>query len=87
MKVRQKSTGSTGQASRFNTHGLGEIFVGFDDGDMDSMMLADFDVFLPKLRQWKDMRQAFADKDIIPDNYNVCFGEPLNDEDRERGYY
>jgi hypothetical protein len=33
------------------------------------------------------MRQAFVDRDIIPDNYNTFFGVPRNDEDRERGYF
>jgi hypothetical protein len=50
-----------------------------------SAYISDLDVFVND--EWKDMRQAFADRDIIPDNYNTFFGVPRNDEDRERGYF
>lgn len=86
MKVRHKEKGYLGESSRFNMHGIGEIIVGFDEGDMDSMYISDFEVLLPD-GKWKDMKQAFKDKDIIPDNYYTMFGLPKNDADKERGYF
>ncbi len=90
MKVRHKTTKYTGWSSQFNTHGIGEIIVGFDvmpdgSGDMDSMYLHDFDVLLPD-GTWKDLAQAFRDKDVVPDNYDIRFGPPTSPTNRERGY-
>lgn len=88
MKVRDKKHTWTGVAIDFNTHALSEVIVGFDgEGGMDSMFTSELEVFVPALNQWKDMDQAFKDKDIIPDNLNTSFGEPKNDEERKQGYY
>jgi hypothetical protein len=88
MKVRlKKNPAVTGSSSTFNTHGLGEMIVGFTEGDMDSQMISDYEVFLEKKQEWKDMSQAFADKDLIPDNYNCIFAEPADEESRERGWF
>jgi len=88
MKVRDKKHTWTGCSTNFNTHGLGEAIVGFDgDGGMDSMFISELEVFIPSLGIWKDMKQAFNDKDLIPDNYNTMFAEPKDDKDRERGYF
>lgn len=61
-----------------------EVLVNFDDGGADSAFIRDLDVLLPG--GWKDLRQAFADRDLITDNYNTCFFPPPSDEDRVRGY-
>ena len=82
----KKDHNITGYSSRFNVHGLSEIIVGFDAGDQDSMMISDFDVQLES-GEWKDMRQAFKDKDLITDNYNTMFAEPKNAEERARGWW
>lgn len=75
-----------GWAGRFNTHGIGEVIVGFpDDGGQTSESISELEVQLSS-GEWKDMRQAFADKDLITDNYNTAFFEPATPEDRERGY-
>lgn len=88
MKVRLKTNHAvTGFSNRFNTHGLGEMIVGFDEDDMDSCSISEYQVFLvlsPK--GWVDMDQAFQDKDLIPDNFNQHFGEPRTFEERERGW-
>ena len=88
MKVRGKDGSWIGGSSQFNTHGLGEIIVGFNPSEngMDSMFIKDCEVFIEAFGEWKDMRQAFKDKDIIVDNYNTRFFEPKSIEDRERGY-
>lgn len=80
MRVRYKLTGTEAEASHFNVHALAEVLTGDD-----SAYISDLDVFVNGT--WKDMRQAFADRDIIHDNYNTFFSVPRNDEERERGYF
>lgn len=88
MKVRfSEKQEVKGWAMRFNTHALAEVIVGFDEGDMDSCLIKDLDVFLVDQEIWKNMSQAFKDHDIIPNNYNTMFGEPKSAEDRKRGWY
>ena len=76
----------TGETSHFNTYALGEVLMGFDDGDLDSIFVSDIEVYVEATNQWKALTQAFKDHDVITDNYNTCFFEPENDEERERGY-
>lgn len=52
----------------------------------DSCFIRDLEVWVEALPEWKDMRQAFKDKDLIIDNHNTCFFEPTLEEDRERGF-
>lgn len=85
MKIRHKKTKNMGQASQFNVNSLFEIYVYFSDW-MDSDFIGNYDVWIAEINQWKDMYQAFKDKDLITDNYNTRFFEPENDEERERGY-
>lgn len=80
MRIRYKLTGTETESSRFNVHAMSEVLTGDD-----SAYISDLDVWING--GWKDMRQAFADRDIIPDNYNQWFGEPKTAEDRERGYF
>jgi len=86
MKVRIKNQPTIiGSSHKFNIHALNEVLVGFED-DYDSYYISDLDVFIEALNEWKDMGQAFKDKDIIIDNYNTYFFEPKTEEDRKRGY-
>ena len=80
MKVRYKKTGAQGYSNKFNPHGVGEVLL-----PDDSAFIKDLDVFI--CDQWIDMGTAFKNKLLIPDNYNMYFREPLDDEERERGYY
>jgi hypothetical protein len=80
MKLRYKKTGAETFSLRFNTHGLGEVLTGDD-----SALISELDVWIAG--GWKDMSQAFKDRDLIPDNYNEWFGEPKNIEEQKRGYY
>lgn len=87
MKIRDKNNTWTGESSRFNTHALSEIIIGYNgEGGMDSEYIKNCEVLLSS-GKWKDMWEAFRDKDIIPDNYNEWFGEPRNEEDKTRGYF
>jgi hypothetical protein len=86
MKVRLKSDPSQiGHSGDFNTHSLSEILVYWDD-DIDSDYMSKYDVLLSD-GNWKDLKQAFKDKDVITDNHNTCFAEPKTEEERERGYF
>jgi len=80
MRLRYKRTGTECGGYRFNPCALAEVDVGDDSASINVL-----DVFVNGA--WKDMQQAFADRDIIPDNYNHWFGEPKNEEDRKRGYF
>lgn len=84
MKVRTKKDLGECFSTNFNTSTFGEVIVHFDDGSADSMFISELDVYLKS--GWKDMRQAFKDRDLIPDNLNTCFFEPLTPEDRQRGF-
>lgn len=79
MKCRYKKTGAEFDSSRFNTYGLGEVLTGDDSASISSL-----DVFVNG--EWKDMRQAFIDDDIIPNNLNTDFGVPINAEAKVRSY-
>lgn len=82
MKIRYKKSGALGAASGFNIHAIGEVLTGDD-----TVYISDLDVWVEALGGWKDMREAFRDRDIIPDNYHTSFAEPQTPADRERGYF
>jgi len=93
MKAREKIHPETMiYTSKFNIHALGECICFWPEGNADSMYFKDLDVFIEATNEsddvigWKDMQEAFEDKDIIVDNFNTCFFEPANEEDRERGF-
>jgi hypothetical protein len=79
VKVRYKDTGGEAWASGFNMCAMAEVLTGDDSASITSL-----DVFVNGA--WKDMGQAFRDKDIITDNFNSCFFAPPTPEDKERGY-
>jgi len=86
MKVRNKTTRALGTSSTFNTHGMSEIIVGFQDDGMDSDYIKNYEVYLEVTKCWKDLSLAFRDRDVIIDNYNTKFFEPPTEEDRIRGF-
>lgn len=85
MKTRLISTKAEGNHSRFNTSGTTEVIGSIGD-DYDSWFMKDLEVFIPSLNVWKPMLLAFKDKDIVPNNMNTYFAEPINAECRERGW-
>ena len=85
MKVRFKENPNiVWYSGKFNIHGLGEVIVQHKDFGADSVFIKDLDVLIDA--SWKDMAQAFRDKDLIIDNYNTYFFEPKTQEDKERGF-
>lgn len=87
MKVRNKKSMKEGYSDTFNTHALSEVIVGFTDGDYSSEYIKDYDVYLENRQIWMDMQEAFREKHIISDNYNTSFREPVNEAEREKGWY
>ncbi len=86
MEIRHRASGEPASTIEFNTHGLGEILVYFDDGSASSEMVSDYDVLLPN-GEWKTLGQALKDHDVISDNFNQYLAFPTNDLERERGWY
>ncbi len=89
MKVREKedtAPNSSFYVGKFNIHAFGEVVGCGDDFGCNLFFIKDLDVFLESNNQWKDMRSAFKDCDLITDNYNTCFFEPVCEEDKKRGY-
>lgn len=92
MRVRMKDKPEVVfYAGMFNIHGIGEVIGYGETFGSDLFYTADLDVLLGEEKEswhlrWKDMRQAFKDHDLITDNYNTRFFEPVNEEDRKRGY-
>ena len=86
IRVRHKKKDFGGVTGKFNVSAISEIIVNFDDGSMDTDFIKNYDVFIKALQEWKDLGEAFKDKDLIPDNANRYFLEPTTPEDRERGY-
>lgn len=81
------------KTNKFNVHALNEVICHWPDGSADSMYIKELDVYITAPNNlsgvvvgWKDMREAFGDKDIIVDNFNTYFFEPTNEEDRKRGF-
>jgi len=94
MKAREKIHPKTMlHTSRFDIHALNECICYWPEGNADSMYFRDLDVFIEATSKitgqqigWKDMREAFGDKDIIVNNFNTHFFEPANEENRKRGF-
>ncbi len=85
MKVRTK-TGSEGTSGNFNMASLSEVIVGFDDGFQDTFPIRELDVWISQKKYWLDLRLAFDTHEVIIDNHNRSFFEPISEEDRKRGY-
>jgi hypothetical protein len=86
MKLRDKSTKEECSSGNFNTSSLSEIIVYYKDGGSDTDYIDGYEVYLEIKKEWKDLKQAFKDKDVIPDNFNTRFAEPNTPEDKIRGY-
>lgn len=80
MKLRYKNNGAETCSSSFNIYGMSEVLT-----PDDSAIIREMDVWLDGIG-WKDMAQAFRDKDIVPDNHNEHFGPPTDAEAKKRGW-
>lgn len=71
MKVRYKDNKEyVMNTNRFSIFNVNEILT-----EDDSVRISELEVFLSKKREWKDMIQAFRDRDIVPNIYNTHFLE------------
>lgn len=87
MRVRLANTHEAlGHSSEFNTSSLSEVIVYYDDGGADSEYMQALEVWLSN-QTWVNMRDAFAEKQLICDNYNRYFREPKNDDEMLRGWF
>jgi hypothetical protein len=95
MKIRYADRpGTTGFTDRFNTHGLGEVIVYFDDGDSTSEEIKALEVLLEhplessvyKPGVWVPLSAALKSNDVISDNYATSLFEPKTEEDKSRGW-
>jgi hypothetical protein len=92
MKCRlKKRPEATGHTMGLNKHSMSEVIVGFDDregagGDMDSCFGSELEVQLRDGR-WKELYLALNDRDVVVNNMNWDFREPMSEEEKKRGYY
>ena len=83
MKIRYKAARhDIRDCSKLNMSALNEVLTGDD-----SAYFHDLECFLESKQEWKCLREAFRDKDVITDNYNEWFAEAKTQEDKDRGYF
>lgn len=92
MRVRNLERTWEGLSSEFNTCGGGEVIVCLLNKDgvfegQDSAFISELEVYIDSTEEWKNMNEAFKDKDIISDKCNTCFREPLTEEERQQGHF
>ena len=88
MKVRRRNSQGGkweyGESRTFNIVSLGEVIVYFKDY-CDSVSIDELEVKL-STGEYKGMTQAFADKDIVPNNLNTSFDVPHSEVEKKQGY-
>jgi len=84
MKLRLKTTLEEVAFCGLNRFAISEVLTGDD-----SVFMRDLDVYLENTNPpgWKDLSQAFRDRDVIANNNNTTFRESLTEDERNRGYY
>lgn len=85
-RLLENGTYELGVSHTFNTHGLGDVVCYFKKAGCESEFIEKLEVKLQD-GSWKSMQQAFADKDIIPNNLSTEFDFPHSDTEREQGFY
>jgi len=76
----------TGESSKLNSNSISEIIIVWDSGEVDSDYASRYEVLLTS-GEWITLTEAFRDNKVITDNYNTSFREPLNEEEKKRGWY
>ena len=86
MKVRlKKEMNIIGTANEFIKILPGKVLMHYEKfGGAESAYISDLEVYIED--EWKDLSDAFKNKDIITDYYNEWFFEPKDEEERRRGY-
>jgi hypothetical protein len=85
MKLRNLKTQEQCSASRFNMNSICEIEVHLLD-EIISDYPSNYEFWLEAEQCWMSWQEAKSKHLIITDNYNSCFFEPDNEEDKQRGY-
>lgn len=84
MKVRFiKNKEITGTSHKFNFNSQ-EVIICLNDEGLDSEYIKDLEVEIKD--EWISLSEAFKQKLLITDNHNIGFFEPINNEEKERGY-
>jgi hypothetical protein len=82
----KKDNSIQGWSSSLNTAGVGEVIITYEDGEMSSEYISEYDVLLSS-GEWKCLRESFRSHDLVTDNTDVHFREPASSEERVRGWY
>ncbi len=85
MKVRLiKNKEITGTSNKFNTTDYNEVLMYFDNEGASSEFISDIEVKIKD--EWIPLSEAFKQKLLITNNYNTEFFEPINNEEKDKGY-
>ena len=71
-------------SNSFNLASSSEIIFCNENYRCDSDFISKFEVFIKG--SWVLLDDAFYNNDLITDNHNVYFFEPVNEIDKKRGY-
>lgn len=95
MRIRRKTESGKyeyGTANSFHPLGIGEVICYFNPNNCDLEYIENLEVQINindngEIKKiWKPMSLAFADKDIIPDNYSSTFDIPHSKIEFEQGF-
>lgn len=76
MKVRYKGFTITGTADKFDPCSVGVVMVTTDiPGWMPETPITMLDVYLDQRGEWRDMRTAFANHELVTDSRHLHFFE------------
>lgn len=81
MKMKYKDNGKITHSHCFNIENIDEILT--PDGPVQVCRL---DVFLEKVKGWKDLGRALNNNDVICDDRFIDILEPPTEADRQRGF-
>lgn len=79
---RYKTGGEQFNTDAFNIHSMDEVLTGDDSAPMGEL-----EVFIVANGRWMTFGEAFSQRHLITDDFNTRFREPLDEEERARGYY
>lgn len=88
MKLRHINSKIETFGDKFNTFAMSEIYV-FTPDCMDTDFIKNYEVYLetgPDANTWVSLSHAFTKRNVVSNNYNTHFAEPVDAQSRERGY-
>ena len=63
------------------------LVIGHDElglSNANIFKVRDLEVWIEALQEWKNMYSALIDCDLIVDDHNIHFFEPINEEQKQR---